>query len=221
MTSSDLFKILQMGKHTGGEGLPQSRRNPRRAQRGSANLISPERGGTARQVVQWFHRSGCPAAEIERRTELPHSFVHRWTHRKDTRTQPGRGPQKPIGTDLLPALKKEVCKKRFKSANRIRPLVVNPSTHKMVAKSTMCDALDRAGLMSVKMEKTPKLLQSHKDRRLAFAKKYKEKDIHNWIWTDEKIGREDTICVLEAFNFNDACNLHRLQCTVLRVLLAL
>jgi hypothetical protein len=178
-----------MGKHTGGFGLRKSRRNPTKAQRRAAKLFTPPPGAVARDVVQWFSSGGCPNAAIEEMTNKSHGFVHKWTHRKDSRTRPGRGPKPVIPDDALPVLEKAVVKKRFASANKLRGLAVNPQTGKMVSRSTMCRALDRAGLASVKVKRCPKLTAIQKVNRLAFCKKTQRKCEgwqRNWMWSDEK-----------------------------------
>jgi transposase len=169
--------------------LRPSRRNSRKAQRFDSGMTTPKTGLTARAVVQWFRDSGCSNPEIEKRTHLSHSFVHRWSNRKDARTGPGRGRTPVIGEQLGAKLANVVRKKRFKSANKLRAKVVNPKTCKMVCCATVCAALKKQGLTSVKVLRCQKLGGLDKERRLAWCKKMRGTKVgweRQWMFTDEK-----------------------------------
>jgi transposase len=177
-----------MGHHTGGEGIRPIRRDARKAHGVDTIVKTPARGTPARAVVQWFRDAGCSNVQIEDKTELPHSFVHRWTARKDAHTQPGRGPKRLIDKSLGQELAETVRKKRFKSANKLRAKVINPKTQKMCAASTICRALDAQGLTAVKVLRCQKLGHLDTEKRLAWCE-----EMHNqpgwekqWMFTDEK-----------------------------------
>jgi hypothetical protein len=85
-------------------------------------------------------------------------------------------------------LKKAVVKKRFASSTKLRPLCVNAKTQRMMTRKPICAALRRAGLISVKVRRVPKLTADQKRRRLEFCQEraHDADWVKDWIWTDEK-----------------------------------
>ena len=68
----------------------------------------------------------------------------------------------------------------------MRAEYVNPKTGKPISEATIVRALERSGLISVRVRRTPLLTQQQKDNRLWFAKNEGRTDWRKWIWTDEK-----------------------------------
>jgi hypothetical protein len=190
-----------MGKHTG-EGVPRQQRVERRAER---KCVTPKGDQEGRVVVQWFARQGLRPAEIERHTHLPHSFVHRWTRRKDSKTRAGRGPKAVIPLAQALELKAGIIKKRGVSLATEREKVVNPATGRPVSTSTFRAALRRVGAKAVPLRRCQKLLPQHIARRLEWCteKRDRGEQWDRWIFSDEKwwmcdqVHRGETIWVDE------------------------
>ena len=127
--------------------------------------FAAEPNAQARTVVQWFRDCGCRNRDIVTRTGLTNDFVYRWTKREDTDIVPGRGPAPIISDHQADALVKAVLKLRFHSADALRADIVNPDTGKMVCRQTVCDALERGGAISKRVQKgqqLPKHISHHK-----------------------------------------------------------
>lgn len=86
----------------------------------------------------------------------------------------------------LPALRAKVENKRFHSAAKLRGEYRNPHTGKPCSVSSLARALERSGLCSVRVRRTPLLTVDAKEARLQFALEHAKEDWNRWIWTDEK-----------------------------------
>ena len=146
---------------------------------------------SARQVVQWFYQHRTQnVSEIIRLTGLPRNFTTTWAPRTSTelvyKGTKKRGPAKLIADDELQDLASKVRNKRFASAEKVRSEYKNPKTGKALAASTIRLRLQDAGLINVKVRRTPLLTIAHREHRLWFANEYKRENWKNWIWSDEK-----------------------------------
>ena len=179
-----------------GKGRPEKAGKKGRATknqaRGSRKRARDEDGTNAasvdaRLVVQWlWHNCTHTMVTIAQFCGLDYEFVRRWAPKDSTDTAPGRGPTPIIPDEELPSLKAKAENTRFMSAKKLRAAYKNPTTDEPVSESTIRRALERSGLCSVRVRRSPLLTEDHKARRLAFALEHAKEDWKKWIWTDEK-----------------------------------
>lgn len=142
---------------------------------------------TARTVVMWlFRHTMLTIIQISEICSLGYTFCKRWAKKDSAPTAAGRGPKHIIPDADLPALREKVENKRFKSGAKLRAEYPNPHTGKPASISTMSRALQRAGLICVRVRRYPFLSDAHKEGRVAFGEKHKREDWKRWIISNEK-----------------------------------
>jgi transposase len=136
------------------------------------------------RVVNLF-RDGKSIAEIVRVTGFTKKFVLRWAHRDSVQDQqhPGR-PRK-----LSPALVKTVgamMKGKTRRSTRRVAVLLAERKHVNVSHHTVYRAAKQIGLKPYKRHQKPLLSDGQRQRRLAFAKKYRNQNWRTVLFTDEK-----------------------------------
>ena len=119
---------------------------------------------------------------------LPHldkRFIERWMVRDSPKTLKGRGRKPFINLKRMKSIYKSIKKQRFKSANRVRNLVRNPTTGKIVSASTMARYMHLAGGRAARMRKSFYLSDLHQQKRMKWASEHENDTFEGVVWTDE------------------------------------
>lgn len=166
----------------------------------------PYKTKRARNEIVAYHEQGLNITQIATKLGISTSTVHRWLMRHaadltlETVPKPGRPRKTTKETDVL--IRDKIREEGFKSANEIKSELNLDHLHP----DTIRNRFKEFGLKYRSVAVTPMLTPNHKEKRLAFAIKYRHwasEDWHKVVFSDEKIFRGDGYIGNKIWRSND------------------
>ena len=143
------------------------------------------RSNLDRARVANLFRDGKRIAEIVRVTGFGLSFVKRWARRDCQEDQPRSGRPRKLNPDLVKTVAAMMKGKKRRSTRRVAALL-EERKNITVSRHTIARAAKEAGLKPFKRHQKPLVSDAQRQRRLDFARKYRNQNWKTVLFTDEK-----------------------------------